>query len=353
MASPVTRHASPVTRYASRVTPHASPITRHPTIALIGAKGMLARAVAHQAPEGWEVAGYDLPELDITDRDAVIRTLDGLRPEVIINCAAYTDVDGCESRAELASRVNGEGPGHLAEAARRLDAVLVHLSTDYVFDGTKDEPYREDDPPNPLTAYGRSKLLGEERVRESGLRRYFLVRTSWLYGPGGRNFVETIARLAREREELRVVADQVGSPTYTEDLARAIFALLVLEPHLPTTDHRSAVTVPSSPLAGHPSPGPLHPSRVTRHPSPGYGLYHFSNEGSCSWHAFAAAIVDRLREQGPVRARAILPIPTAEYPAPAPRPAYSVLSKEKYKRVTGERVPDWQDGLGRYFGRDG
>ncbi|MFU8858234.1 MAG: dTDP-4-dehydrorhamnose reductase [Deferrisomatales bacterium] len=296
-------------------------MTGHPTLALIGAKGMLAGAVARGVPAGWRVVGYDLPELDLADRDGVLRTLEGLGPEVIVNCAAYTDVDGCEAREDLANRVNGEGPGHLAEAARRLDAVLVHLSTDYVFDGTKNEPYVEDDPPSPLGAYGRSKLLGEQRVLASGHSRCFVVRTSWLYGPGGKNFVETIARLAGEREELRVVADQVGCPTYTEDLARALVTLLALVPTSHGTGNRA----------------------------PPYGIYHFSNEGSCSWHGFALEITARLRERGPVRARAVLPISTAEYPTPARRPPYSILSKQKYITATGQPVPHWKDGLTRYF----
>ncbi len=294
------------------------------TVALVGAKGMLARAVARQAGGRYEVVGYDLPEFDLTDREAVLRTLGELRPQVIANCAAFTDVDGCEGREELATRVNGDGPGHLAEAAREVDATLVHLSTDYVFDGEATAPYREDDPTGPRSAYGRSKLAGERAVLASGLERLFIVRTSWLYGPGGRNFVETMIRLAREREELRVVADQVGCPTYTEDLAEAILNLLAL-------DQR------------------VHESRITSHQSPVHGLYHFSNEGSVSWHGFAEAIVARLREREPVRARRVVPLRTEEYPTPARRPAYSVLSKEKYETATGAAVPAWEEALDRYF----
>jgi dTDP-4-dehydrorhamnose reductase len=301
---------------------------------------MLARAVKGLLrAAGNPPAELDLPGFDVTDREAVRRALGELGPELVVNCAAYTDVDGCETRAELATRVNGEGPGYLAEAARELGATLVHLSTDYVFDGAKREPYTEEDPPNPLCAYGRSKLLGERRVLESGLEKCYVVRTSWLYGPGGKNFVETIARLAGERDELRVVADQVGSPTYTEDLAPAIFRLLGW----------GVVNAPRSAVPVEPAPADPTPPPVTRRPSPPYGIYHASGEGSCTWHAFAEEIVARLREQGPVRARAVQPIRTEDYPVAARRPPYSVLSTEKLRRATGASLPPWPDALRRYF----
>ena len=308
-------------------------MTRLPRVALVGANGMLAGAIRRLlGAAGLPPAELDLPGFDVTDREAVRRALGELGPELIVNCAAYTDVDGCETREELATRVNGEGPGYLARAARELGATLVHFSTDYVFDGVKGEPYAEEDPPNPLCAYGRSKLLGERRVLESGLERFYVVRTSWLYGPGGKNFVETIGRLAAERDELRVVADQVGSPTYTEDLARAVFRLL-------------GWGAPG----GEPGLAQASPSPVTRHPSPPYGIYHASGEGSCTWHAFAGEIVGRLREGGPVRARAVRPIRTEDYPVAARRPPYSVLSKEKLRRATGASLPPWPDALRRYF----
>jgi dTDP-4-dehydrorhamnose reductase len=272
---------------------------------------MLGSMVGELAGRDSDILGLDLPDFDMTDRAQVLDVLGRFGPGVIINCAAYTNVDGCESNEDTAARVNGDAPGYLAEAAKKSGAFLVHISTDYVFDGFGSRPYTEEDPAGPLSAYGRTKLLGEKAVLASGLDRFSIVRTSWLYGPRGKNFVETIARLAREREELRIVADQVGSPTYTEDLARALFALL---------------------------------ARETR------GICHFSNEGVCSWHEFAEAIVQQMRESGEeVRVRKIIPIKTEEYPLPAKRPAYSVLSKEKYKRVTGAEVPHWRDGLRRYF----
>lgn len=292
-------------------------------IALIGAKGMLATMLKRVLSGAWEVHPFDLPEFDITDAAQVRGVMTRLRPDVIINCAAFTQVDRCETEEALASLVNGEAVGFLAEAAKAVDAILVHISTDYVFSGEQTRPYREDDPTGPQSAYGRSKLLGEQAILAGGLEKYFIVRTSWLYGPGGNNFVETMIRLAKEREELRVVADQIGSPTYTGDLAEAIFNLLA--------------------LVGAPQASPLTPH------SP-YGIYHFADEGQCSWQEFALAIIDLAREfSEPVVTRRIVPITTADYPLPAKRPAYSVLAKEKYKTVTGARIPAWRESLRKYF----
>ncbi len=290
---------------------------RHQPLALIGAKGMLAQMVRQLAPVRYAVHGFDLPDFDLTDPALVRAALVPLQPRVIVNCAAFTQVDDCETHRDLAFRVNGEGPGVLAAVARELDATLVQISTDYVFPGDARRPYREADPTGPASVYGRSKLAGETAVAASGLERYFTVRTSWLYGPGGKNFVETMVRLARERQELRVVADQFGSPTYTGDLARAIFNLLELE---------------SSGRAGN------------------YGLYHFSDEGVCSWHGFAEAILAEAGKAGEkIVAQRVVPIATSDYPLPAPRPAWSVLAKDKYRRLTGAEVPTWQASLAHYF----
>ncbi len=294
-------------------------------IALIGANGMLASAVKRLLPVGYQVHAYDLPMFDLTDPEQVF-TLRELNPAIILNCAAYTQVDGCESHRELAMRVNGEGPGFLAQLASEIDAVLVHVSTDFVFAGDKKTPYREDDPTGPLSVYGKSKLLGEQRIIESGLEKYFIVRTSWLYGLGGNNFVETMIRLAKERTELKVVDDQWGTPTWTDDLAEAIFKLLA--------------------VVDAPHPSPLTP------PSP-YGIYHFSGEGECNWYQFAVEIIDQARHSESLKVENILPIPTEGYPLPAKRPAYSLLSKEKYKAVTGARIPDWRESLKNYFSERG
>ena len=288
-------------------------------LALIGAKGMLAAALNKLSPDVYEIIPFDLPDFDLTDHHLVLKSLRKARPEVIVNCAAYTDVDGCESEEELAGQVNGKGPGHLAHAAREIGATLVHISTDFVFDGKKAVPYIEDDPVNPQSAYGRTKAFGEEAVLGSGLKEYFIIRTSWLYGPDGKNFVETIIRLAKEREELRIVSDQVGTPTYTEDLTQAIFSLLALD-------------------------------GSQFQPMPPYGTYHFSNEGECSWYGFAKEIINQIKKQRvPLRVKEVVPIKTEEYPLPARRPTYSVLSKEKIKAATGMKILDWKDSLEKFL----
>lgn len=287
-------------------------------VALVGAKGMLARMVQSSTPPHMAIQGFKRPEFDLTDAEQVRRAMEVFRPDVIINCSAFTQVDRCESEEALATRVNGEGPGFLAAVARNLDATLVHISTDYVFPGDTERPYLEGDATGPISAYGRSKLKGEQAIRESGLEKYFIIRTSWLYGPWGNNFVETILRLAAEREELRIVADQIGCPTYTGDLAAAIFRLLDLE------DDRTA--------CGH------------------YGIYHFANEGQCSWYDFACEIVRLARQKGlPVKTRRIEPIKTEQFPLPAKRPACSVFDTKKYKMAVAASIPSWQKSLSTYF----
>jgi dTDP-4-dehydrorhamnose reductase len=286
-------------------------------IALIGAKGMLAQKVIELSDPSDQLVLLDLPEFDISERTAVIKTSQQINPDVIMNCAAYTQVDKCEEEEVLALRVNGAGPGFLAEAAKACGAVLVHISTDYVFPGDADEPYDEEALTGPLSAYGRTKLAGELAIIASGCEQYFIIRTSWLYGPGGPNFVETILRLSREREELRIVSDQIGSPTYSGDLAQAIFDLLKVS----TQDGKSV-----------------------------FGVYHFSNQGQCSWYEFAQEIVLQSKLFGAkVVTRSIQPITTDEYPLPAVRPTYSVFNKTKFQDCVGSDIPQWQDGLTRYM----
>ena len=281
-------------------------------IALIGANGMLATAIQKLVPVDYQIKPYDLPDFDLTNLEQV-SSLREIDPDIIINCAAFTNVDGCEGQVGLAMRVNGEGPGLLAELAKELGAVLVHISTDFVFSGDKNEPYFETDDARPLSVYGKSKLRGEQRILDSGLKKYFIVRTSWLYGAGGNNFVETIIQLAKEKPELKIVADQHGTPTWTEDLACAVFELLAL-------------------------PGPS-----------AYGIYHYSNEGECSWFDFASEIVAQLRTNQVVKVEQLLPIPTEGYPLPAERPKYSVVSKDKIKQATGLEIPVWQESLKAYL----
>ncbi|MEJ2201301.1 MAG: dTDP-4-dehydrorhamnose reductase [Desulfuromonadaceae bacterium] len=278
-------------------------------IALIGANGMLASAVKRLLPDGYRIVEYDLPEFDLTSKSQVL-SLRGQNFQIILNCAAYTNVDGCETNRDLAMQVNGEGPGLLAELALMVGAILIHVSTDFIFPGNKDEPYRETDPTGPLSAYGQSKLLGEQRIAESGLKTYFIVRTSWLYGADGNNFVETIIRLAKERDELKVVDDQRGTPTWTDDLAHAIFALLKTK---------------------------------------SYGIYHFSNEGECSWCEFAVEIIDQMCKLEPLKVETVAPIPTEAYPLPAVRPKYSVLSKNKIRQAVQMDIPAWQQSLSAYL----
>jgi len=289
-------------------------------LALIGDKGMLARKVREFAPIKYDVIGFDLPDFDLTNGDQVDITLRELRPTLIINCAAFTNVDDAEVQEKVATQINADGPGHLAKVAKEIGSLLVHISTDYVFSGDKNSPYTETDLTRPLSAYGRSKLAGEEAILNSGLKRFIIIRTSWLYGPGGKNFVETIIRLAKEREELRIVADQYGTPTYTGDLAEAIFNLVGIAQNTKGEDRHI------------------------------FGFYHFSNCGECSWYQFAEEIINQVRlHNEDVAVKKITPISTSEFPLPAARPPYSIFDKEKYKRATNLSIPSWADGLARYM----
>ncbi len=280
-------------------------------VALVGADGMLGRMVAALAPANVELISYTLPEFDIADFPTVSAQLHTARPDYIINCAAITDVDGCESQPEAAYGVNGDGPGYLAAVAAQIGATLMHISTDFVFSGTASTPYDESSPTAPVSIYGDSKRQGEIKVETSPLNAYFIVRTSWLYGPWGTNFVETIIRLAHEREILSIISDQVGTPTFSGDLASVIWALL-------KTDH--------------------------------YGMYHYSNTGQCSWYEFACEIVECLQQRdNELKVKQVKPIATKEYPLPAQRPEYSVLSKNKIASATGIIVPSWKWSLRKYL----
>jgi dTDP-4-dehydrorhamnose reductase len=270
-------------------------------ILVVGANGMLGHDLM-TVLEG-EVRGLDLPDLDITSLESVQRAVLTLKPRVIVNAAAYTDVDGCETNRDLAMQVNGEGVAHLALAARLVDATLVQVSTDYVFDGGKGSPYLEDDATGPLSVYGESKLAGE--LNAAVAPRHLLVRTQWLYGAHGKNFVETMLRLAGERSELTVVDDQIGSPTWTMDLARAIKALL-----------DKGCT----------------------------GTYHAANSGFCSWNEFARAIFAQVGKQV-----AVLPMTTAQLDRPARRPLYSTLDCSRLVRDTGFQPQPWQQALKAYL----
>ena len=270
-------------------------------ILVVGANGMLGRDML--AFLGDAARGVDIDEIDITSLESTERILRTLRPDTVINCAAYTDVDGCESDAETAMQVNGEGVAHLAMASLGIGARLVHVSTDYVFDGGKGSPYVEDDAPCPLCVYGESKLAGELNAVFNP--DHLIVRTQWLYGFHGRNFVETMLRLAGEKDELTVVDDQVGSPTWTVDLAHAILALL-------KTGHR--------------------------------GVYHAANAGYCSWNEFAQAIFEEAGLSVKVRGMS-----THELNRPARRPLYSTLDCRKLEQDTGFRARPWRSALKAYL----
>lgn len=270
-------------------------------IVIAGARGMLGRDLLELY--GNEARGVYHDEMEITSLDSVAAVLKKLRPEVVINAVAYTDVDGCETNRDRAFQVNGEGVLNLARVTAEIGAKLVQVSTDYVFDGSKGAPWLEDDPVNPLSVYGSSKLAGEENARTNP--DHLIVRTQWLYGLHGKNFVETMLRLSAEKEQLGVVDDQVGSPTWTVDLSLAIRALIA-------GDCR--------------------------------GTYHAANAGSCSWCQFASAIFE---EAG--LATVVNPITTAELDRPAPRPLYSVLDCGKLVRDTGFVPQEWRDALKKYL----
>lgn len=247
----------------------------------------------------------DAAELDITDAGAIRRTMAERRIDVVVNCAAYTDVERAEREEAAADRLNREAAGVLAAAVREADATLIHISTDYVFDGTSPEPYTEESPAAPQSVYGRTKLAGEEAIRASGCK-HLILRTSWLYSEYGHNFLKTMLRLTAERERLNVVFDQTGTPTYAGDLALAIFSI-----------------VEKGLYAGN------------------EGTYHFSDEGACSWYDFAVEIAAAV---GHDKCR-IEPCRTADYPTAARRPAYSVLDKSKLKRTFGIEIPHWRESM--------
>jgi dTDP-4-dehydrorhamnose reductase len=262
-----------------------------------GAAGMLGHeVVAAGARLGHEVVAWDLPECDLTDGDATLDAIRRLEPRAVINCAAYTNVDGAETDEATATRVNGDAAGNVARACAAVDARLVQVSTDYVFDGSKHEPWVESDPTSPLGAYGRSKLHGENLVRAE-LPDHAIVRTAWLFGPHGPNFVSTMLRLAAERDEVEVVTDQVGSPTF----------------------------------AGH-----LAPALVDMAERTDTGIFHGAGSGSCSWYELTLEAFDAAG----VSCR-VLPTTVEKFARPAPRPAYSVLGSEREHPIT---LPSWQEG---------
>ena len=270
-------------------------------VLVTGGRGQLGRALVRRAGEHAVIA-VDVDELDIRNPDQIAARMAADAPDVVINAAAYTAVDKAETERDLAFAINATGAGHVARAAAARGIPMLHVSTDYVFDGTASRPYREDDPIAPIGAYGESKAAGEGEVLEAGGR---VVRTSWLFGAGGPSFVHTMLRLAKERPVLRVVGDQVGCPTWTDDLADALLAL------------------------------------ATKRDAP--RVLHYCNAGATTWHGFATAIIGEARTHRPLACERIDSITTAEYPLPARRPAYSILSTERIAAL-GIDPPSWQRG---------
>jgi dTDP-4-dehydrorhamnose reductase len=289
----------------------------HPRILVIGRIGQVGWELRRTLAPLGKLICVDFPEIDLTDGGAIRRWVRDnasgeSAPVVIVNAAAYTAVDKAETEAERCQQINGVAPGILAEEARKLGALLVHYSTDYIFDGTKTTPYVEDDQPNPLGAYGRSKLAGDQAVQQVD-GNHLIFRLCWVYGARGQNFMLTMMRLAREREKLRVVRDQFGCPTWSRMIAET--TALALKQALTAKDLGAFK-----------------------------GVYHLAASGHTSWHGFAESIISLMPAEGR-KCLAVEPITTSEYPTPAKRPAYSVLSCEKLKRTFGLEMPDWKESL--------
>jgi dTDP-4-dehydrorhamnose reductase len=282
-----------------------------------GPTGQVGRQLLSTLAPLGDVIPLDSHQCDLSRPEQLSPVIRDLRPDVIVNAAAYTAVDDAERDEALAATVNGTAVGVIAEEARRAGALLVHYSTDYVFDGRKDAPYTEDDPPCPINAYGRSKLAGEVAIREVG-GAHLILRTSWVYDARGRNFLRTMLALLRERDELRIVADQIGAPTWAADIAQATAALIEAAAH-----ERAEGRFAS-------------------------GLFHLTASGATSWHGFAAAILEGAARPALLaagRAPRLVPIASEDYPRPAARPKNSRLSGDRLRQRFGIALPCWKEGL--------
>ncbi len=282
-------------------------------ILLTGGSGQVGHELLPLLSKLGEVLSPGRDQLDLASEDSISRAIREFRPQIIVNAGAYTRVDDAETHSDIAHSINARAPGLLAELASEMDAIFVHYSTDYVFDGTRKGPWIESDATGPQNVYGASKLEGECNIAAVGTR-FLILRTSWVYGPHGNNFLLTIRRLASERTELRIVSDQIGAPTSASQIARATAQLLRdLEP-------------------------------TTRKDFP-IGIYHLTAAGSASWYEFAEAIVGLLRTRMPVKVERILPISSAEFLTPARRPLNSILNNAKFARTFGFQLKDWRSGL--------
>ncbi|TDD78206.1 dTDP-4-dehydrorhamnose reductase [Flavobacterium caseinilyticum] len=278
-------------------------------VLVTGANGQLGQSLQFIAAEYPQIdfRFYNSQELDITQKKGIETIFNTIKPEFCINAAAYTAVDKAESEPEKAYEINVTGAGNLAEVCKEIGAKLIHISTDFIFDGNQKTPYTEDDRTNPKSVYGQTKLDGEKAI-QSIFERYFIIRTSWVYSQFGNNFMKSMLRLSKERETLSIVNDQIGTPTNAVDLAHVLMKII-------------SNTVQN-------------PERKT------YGIYNFSNEGQCSWFDFAKKIfqINNIKID-------LKPIPSSDYPTPAERPKYSVLDKNKIKRVFGVEVKNWEESL--------
>jgi len=287
-------------------------------ILLVGKNGQIGWELQQKLPALGEIAALGSAELDLADFEAVRRTVREIKPAVIVNAAAYTAVDKAEEEPDKAAAINSGAPAILAEEAVRLNSLFIHYSTDYIFDGEKKSPYNEEDTPNPLNAYGKTKLAGEIAVRKSGAQ-HLIFRTSWVYGLRGKNFLLTILRLAREKEELQIVSDQVGTPNWCNTVAEV--TVRVLKVYTGKMDRRLS------------------------------GTYNLSSSGFTTWYEFARAILaaDPLIEEQIYRR--VSPIDTSQFPTPARRPLYSVLDNQKIQRVFGIQMGHWDSDLERLLSR--
>jgi dTDP-4-dehydrorhamnose reductase len=308
-----------------------------PTILLTGKTGQIGSALLHSLSSIGEVVAPARLDLDLLDSENLRRVVRDIRPQIIVNAAAYTAVDAAETKEAMAHAVNAAAPAVLAEEAKKVGALIVHYSTDYVFDGLKSSPYEETDAPLPLNVYGKTKLAGEQAIRDSGAH-HLIFRTAWVYSTRGRNFLWTILRLATEREELRIVQDQTGSPTWSREIA------------LSTTGILAQIVGQNRASSGF--------SEVS-------GTYHMTATGETTWFGFANAILEEAAQLStgsswfaeatggkPLVARRIVPIFTAEYPTPASRPTYSVLSNSRLIQKFGCALPDWRTQLRLAFASD-
>jgi dTDP-4-dehydrorhamnose reductase len=299
------------------------------SILLIGNNGQVGKELEKILTPQVNLVGVARPEIDLTNPDSIVNAITSSyptgtvspnanaqhKPQIIINAAAYTAVDKAESEVEVAAAINGTAPAIMAEVAEKIGASLVHISTDYVFDGKNSQPYSETHLTNPVSIYGKTKLAGEKAIQEIS-SNYLILRTAWVYGYCGKgNFVKTMLRLGGEREEIRVVADQIGTPTWAKDIASAISSIIQINEN---TSNMQNIN----------------------------GIYNYTNSGVASWYDFAVAIFEEAKNLDfPLKVKRVIPITTAEYPTPAIRPAYSVLSGTKISSILGTSAPHWRQSL--------